>query len=140
MRELLDKIETRQRLVRETAERLREQIAQLTGQLAAAERSLERLETTRETVLELATKDGAPSPEPLPPGYHEILALFEQNSDGLRAREVCRTLGTGTEPRHTESMRAKLKRLANRGILTESEPGLFTLTLSALTTPETDSN
>jgi hypothetical protein len=124
--------------LRETAERLREQIAKLTGQLAAAERTLERLETTRETVLELATEDGAPPPEPLPPGYRETLALFEQNGDGLRARDVCRALGLGTEPRHTEGMRAKLKRLINRGILTE--PGLFTFTQSAPATPETDSS
>ncbi|WP_328843434.1 hypothetical protein [Streptomyces sp. NBC_00258] len=140
MRQLLDKIEARQRLVRETAERLRKQIAELTGQLAAAECTLERLETTRETVLELATEDGTPPPEPLPSGYREILALFERNGDGLRARDVCRTLGTGTEPRHTEGMRAKLKRLVNRSILTEPEPGLFTLTPLPPTTPETDSN
>jgi hypothetical protein len=140
VRELLDKIEARQRLVRETVERLREQIAELTEHLAAAERTLERLETTRETVLELATEDGAPPPEPLPSGYREILALFEQNGEGLRAREVCRTLGTGTEPRHTEGMRAKLKRLVNRGILTEPEPGLFSLTQPTPTTPETDSS
>lgn len=140
MRELLDKFEARQRLVRETAERPREQIAELTGQLAAAEHTLERLETTRETVLELATEDGMPPPEPLPPGYREILAVFEQNGDGLRARDVCRTLGTGTEPPHTEGMRAKLKRLVNRGILFEAEPGLFTLTPPAPTTPETDSS
>jgi len=140
VRELLDKIEARQLLVRETVERLREQIAELTGQLAAAELTLKRLETTRETVLELATEDGTPPPEPLAPGYREILALFEQNRDGLRAKDVCRTPGTGTEPRHTEGMRAKLKRLVNRGILTEAEPGLFTLTPPPPATPETDSS
>ncbi|WP_259407538.1 hypothetical protein [Streptomyces akebiae] len=106
MRKLLDKIEARQRLVRETAERLREQIAELTGQLAAAEGTSERLETTRETVLELAAEDGTPPPERLPPGYRQILALFEQNGDGLRARDICRILGTGTEHRHTEGTRA----------------------------------
>ncbi|MGW0884719.1 transposase [Streptomyces sp. NPDC002671] len=63
-------------------------------------------------------------------------------ADGLRARDVCRALGLGTEPRHTEGMRAKLKCLVNRGILTEPEPepGLFTLTPPAPTTPETDSS
>ncbi|MDH6222947.1 hypothetical protein [Streptomyces pseudovenezuelae] len=138
MRQLLDKIETRQRLVRETIERLREQITELTEQLAAAEHTLERLETTRETVLELATEDGAPAPEPLPSGYREILALFEQAGGGLRAKNVCHALGLGTEPRHTEGMRAKLKRLVSRSILTESEPGLFTLTQPPPATPETD--
>jgi hypothetical protein len=53
--------------------------------------------------------------------------------------DVCHTLGLGTEPRHTEGIRAKLKRLVNRGILTEPEPGLFTLTQPPPATPETDS-
>ncbi|WP_238432053.1 hypothetical protein [Streptomyces cavernae] len=99
MRQLLDKIEARQRLVRETVERLREQITELTEQLAAAEKTLERLEITRETILELVAEDGTPPPEPLPPGYREILALFEQNTDRLRAKDVCHTLGTGTPSR-----------------------------------------
>ncbi|ADI13141.1 hypothetical protein SBI_10023 [Streptomyces bingchenggensis BCW-1] len=43
-------------------------------------------------------------------------------------------------PFNTEGMRAKLKRLVNRGILTEPEPGLFTLTPPTPTTPETDSS
>ncbi|MEV6653988.1 hypothetical protein [Streptomyces sp. NPDC051219] len=86
MRQLLDKIETRQRLVQETAERLREQIARLTEQLTAVEKTLQRLEIARETILELTAENGAPQPEPLPPGYREILALFEQHTDGLRAR------------------------------------------------------
>lgn len=47
---------------------------------------------------------------------------------------------TGTEPRHTEGMRAKLKRLVNRGILTEPEPGLFTLTQPTPATPEANSS
>ncbi|MGW1880358.1 hypothetical protein [Streptomyces sp. NPDC001975] len=72
MRQLLDKLETRQRLVRENVGRLREQITELTEQLASAERTLERLEITRETVLELATEDGTAVPEPLPAGYREM--------------------------------------------------------------------
>ncbi|MCX5097534.1 hypothetical protein OOK36_54765 [Streptomyces sp. NBC_00365] len=98
MRELLDRIEARQRLVRETVERLREQITELTEQLASAERTLERLETTRETVLELATEEGAPPPEPLPPGYREILALFEQNGDGLRAKDEAQAACRAPDP------------------------------------------
>jgi hypothetical protein len=41
---------------------------------------------------------------------------------------ICLALGIGTEPKDTEGIRAKLKRLVNRQILTESQPGLFTLT------------
>ncbi|WP_225859346.1 hypothetical protein [Streptomyces albicerus] len=65
--------------------------------------------------------------ELLPSAYRHILALFEGTEDGLRAREVRQALGTGTENRHVENTRAKLKRLVSRGILTEPEPGLFTL-------------
>ncbi len=34
-------------------------------------------------------------------------------------------LGLGTEPRHVEGMRSKLKRLVERGILTEPSSGLL---------------
>ncbi|MFI0710491.1 hypothetical protein ACH4SK_07495 [Streptomyces inhibens] len=106
MKDLLEKIEARQRLVEET---------------------VERLEITRATVLELAAEGGTLIPEPLPPGYREILALFEEAGSGLRVKDICQELDTGLQPRHTESMRAKLKRLVRRGILTEPDPGLFTL-------------
>ncbi|AKA01701.1 hypothetical protein SAZ_03785 [Streptomyces noursei ZPM] len=104
------------------------QIGLLTEQLAAAERTLERLDITRETMLELAAEDGIEPLEPLPPGYREVPAAFERAGRGLRAKEVCEILGIGTEPRHTESVRGKLKRLVDRDILTEPEPCLFTLT------------
>ncbi|WP_030800745.1 hypothetical protein [Streptomyces sp. NRRL S-337] len=140
MKHLLDKIEARQQLVRETAGQLREQIGLLTEQLAAAERTLERLDITCETMLELAAEDGIEPPEPLPPGYREVLTAFERAGRGLRAKEVCEILGIGTEPRHTESVRAKLKRLVDRDILTEPEPGLFTLTQPTPATPDTNSS
>lgn len=129
MRDMLEKISTRQRLVRETVEHLREQIARLGEQLAAAERTLERLEITHATVLELAAEDEHPPPEaePLPPGYREILALFEHADGGLRPKDVCQGLGIGSEQKHIEGARAKLKRLVTRSILIEPEPGLFVL-------------
>ncbi|GAA2688214.1 hypothetical protein GCM10009864_72620 [Streptomyces lunalinharesii] len=37
----------------------------------------------------------------------------EKAGEGLRAKDVCQALGPGTEPRHTEGIRAKLKRLVN---------------------------
>lgn len=102
--------------------------------------TLQRLQVTRETVLELAAEDGAPLPEPLPPGYREVLAAFEQAGRGMRARDVCQALGIGLEQRHTEGTRAKLKQLVNRGILTEPEPGLFTLPQPTSAAPDTSSN
>ncbi|MFE7077396.1 hypothetical protein ACFU96_45685 [Streptomyces sp. NPDC057620] len=129
MRELLARIDELQAAGREEAARLREQIARLSEQLAAVEHRLQRLEVTRETVLEIAEdSDSDPGgPEPLSSAYRQILALFEDDEHGLRAKDICEALGTGTENRHVEGVRAKLKRLVSRGILTEPEPGLFTM-------------
>ena len=135
MRELLAKIEARQAAAREEADRLRDQLARLGEQLAAAEDRLERLGITRQTVLEIVEDSDPGGPEPLPSAYRQILALFEDDEQGLRAKAVCEALGSGTENRHVEGARAKLKRLVNRGILTEPEPGLFTLPRPAASPP-----
>lgn len=135
MRELLAQIEARHAAAQEEADRLRRQIDELTEQLAAAEGRLERLNTTRQTVLEIAEENDHPEPEPLPSAYQQILALFEHSEHGLRAKDICEALGTGTENRHVEGVRAKLKRLVSRGILTEPEPGLFTMPRPAQPSP-----
>jgi hypothetical protein len=49
----------------------------------------------------------------------------------MRAKDICHALGIGTEPKDTEGVRAKLKRLVKRQILTEPEPGPFTLAAPA---------
>ncbi|MEW1930030.1 hypothetical protein [Streptomyces sp. NPDC088360] len=126
MQEFLEQIEIREAAGRDLAERLRSQIAELTAQLAAAEQALERLKITRETILDIAP-DLPGGLAPLPSPYRQILALFENAADGLHPKDVCLALDTGTEPRHVEGTRAKLKRLVNRGILIEPEPGLFQL-------------
>ncbi|WP_250281676.1 MULTISPECIES: hypothetical protein [unclassified Frankia] len=126
MNELLEQSEARRVRVGRTIDALQQEIAGLGEQLAAARQALERLEITRRTVLELTAEDTTPA-EPLPPGYRDVLALFTQDDgDGLHAKDACRALGHGTGPRHVENMRAKLKRLVDRGVLTEPEPGLFT--------------
>ncbi|MCX4974997.1 hypothetical protein [Streptomyces sp. NBC_00620] len=135
MRELLARIEARQAAAREEADRLREQITRLGEQLTAVEDRLERLAVTRQTVLEIVEDSDPGGPEPLPSAYRQILALFEDDEHGLRAKDVCEALGAGTENRHVEGARAKLKRLVNRGILTEPEPGLFTMPRPATSPP-----
>jgi hypothetical protein len=45
---------------------------------------------------------------------------------GLRVRDLCQALDLPIVPKNTEGIRSKLKRPVSRGILTESEPGLFT--------------
>ena len=59
--------------------------------------------------------------------YQQILAVFDTAETALRAKDVCRALGAGVTAKDTEGLRAKLKRLVNRQILTETQPGLFTL-------------
>ena len=108
---------------------LREQMTKLAGELAAIDCELADLATTRRTLTKL-TRDEVTSPEPaiISEPYQQILALFTPDSPALRAKDVCLALGIGTEPKDTEGIRAKLKRLVNREILTETQPGLFTLT------------
>ena len=54
--------------------------------------------------------------------------MFTTSDVGLRAKDICAALGVGATANHTESLRAKLKRLVTRGVLTEDQPGLFALT------------
>lgn len=129
----------RRQLVRETGEEPREQTVRLAEQLAAGEEALKRLQITRETVLELAAEGGTGPPGVLPPGYRAILAVIEAAGEGLRAKGICRALGLGAESRRTDGTRARLKRLVGRGILTEPEVGLFTLTHPAPVAPQANS-
>ncbi|MFE9882614.1 hypothetical protein [Streptomyces sp. NPDC005784] len=66
-----------------------------------------------------------PDVDLMSPEYREIIALFATSGAAMRCKEVCQHLGLGTEPRHVEGMRSKLKRLVERGILAEPSSGLF---------------
>ncbi len=59
--------------------------------------------------------------------YQQILAVFHTGGNAMRAKDVCHALGMGVEPKDTEGVRAKLKRLVKRRQLAETEPGLFAL-------------
>ncbi|MET8631126.1 hypothetical protein ABZW30_46885 [Kitasatospora sp. NPDC004669] len=59
------------------------------------------------------------------PEYQAIIGLFATSGAAMRCKEVCAALGLGSEARHVEGMRSKLKRLVERGILAETSPGLF---------------
>ncbi|MBQ1076834.1 hypothetical protein KBX06_27355 [Micromonospora sp. C31] len=120
---------------RETAaglavERLRTQIASLDEQLTAAETEVAEIAITRKTLLSLGgpLDPAAPAdPTVASPAYQQILAAFHDGTTPMRARDICQALGTGTTAKDTENLRAKLKRLVARQILTEPEAGLFTL-------------
>jgi glycine cleavage system regulatory protein len=113
------------------ADQLREQIHALAQQLNTLETELADLATTRATLLRLAGQpDNGQSVETTPagPSYQQILAVFgTTEQQPLRAKDICRALGVDTTANHTESLRAKLKRLVTRGVLTEDQPGLFAL-------------
>jgi hypothetical protein len=131
---ILDLITARETTGNAHAEQLREQITILTGRLAAVETELADLATTRTTLIRLTghTDTHQPIDATLAsPAYQQILTVFATATSGLRAKDICRALGTDTTPNHTESLRAKLKRLVTRGILAETEPGVFTLTRPA---------
>lgn len=45
----------------------------------------------------------------------------------MRAKGIWLALGVEPSPKHVEGTRAKLKRMVNRQVLTEDQPGVFTL-------------
>lgn len=71
-------------------------------------------------------EDAAPA-QALPehPDYPRILAVFNEATGPLRAKDVCEALDHKLLPKNGEGTRAKLKRLVKLGILTEVETGSF---------------
>jgi hypothetical protein len=127
---LIDKLAARQAAADTEIAHLREQLAKLTGALAEAER--ERWATTRQSVLALAAEHHPDhalllTRTPVTPAYQQIIAAFTGAPGPLRAKQVCQILRADTDARHVEALRSKLKKLVARDILTEPQPGLFTL-------------
>jgi hypothetical protein len=137
--QVLELITTRETVAAAHAEQLREQIAALTEQLAVVDAELADLATTRSTLLRLTgTTDrstAATDATVASPAYQQILAVFAATGNPLRAKDICVALGAGTAAKNTESLRAKLKRLVARGVLTEPESGLFALAQPATSSP-----
>lgn len=129
---LLQALDLQEDAGRALADDLRTQIDTLQTQLREAELRLEHLAITRTTITGLADRIPVPSPDPsgsleLPehPDYPRILAVFNETTDPLRARDICQALDFELLPKHIERTRAKMKRLVTLGILTEAEPGTF---------------
>ena len=134
---ILDLITEREAAATAAADRLRAQIATLTDELARADTELAELAITRRTMISLTGEpDVAPVDATVASApYQQILAAFGTATSGMRAKDVCRALGTSVTAKDTEGMRAKLKRLVARHILAETEPGLFTLAPPTLSAP-----
>ncbi|MEU1450149.1 hypothetical protein ACFWBS_59645 [Streptomyces mirabilis] len=124
------RLDGREREIAAQAETAREKIAELTALLDGLDTAVEEIRITRKTLLELPDP---PPPSPpaakLPdnPAYQQIMAVFAAADAPLRARAVCEEMDVEIAPSNINNTRLKLKRLAERGILAETEQGLFTL-------------
>ncbi|MFE1989532.1 hypothetical protein [Streptomyces mirabilis] len=124
---LLDVLGIQEDAARALADDLRTRIDELQTRLREAETHLEHLAITRKTVTGLADwLPAAPPDLPEHPDYPRILAVFNDATGPLRAREVCEALDHELLPKNIEGTRAKLKRLVKLDILTEVDAGSFT--------------
>jgi hypothetical protein len=130
-RPLLDRIDAREAALTCEVEQKRAQIDDLTAKLGELDEAIDHLRITRKTLLSLADEPD-PAPAALPPvlpdhpAYQQILAVFAESGQPLRARDLCQALDLPIVSKNTENIRSKLKRLVSKGILVETEPGLFT--------------
>jgi hypothetical protein len=132
---LLDKIDAREQALAREAGQAQAMIDELTARLRELTEAISDLQITRKTLVSLAghDDDSEPAAEPagpfpaLPdhPAYQQILTAFSDLRRPLRARDLCVALDLPIVAKNTENIRSKLKRLASRGILIETEPGLF---------------
>jgi hypothetical protein len=131
---LLDRIDAREQALTREAGEAQARIGELTARLRELNEAISDLQVTRKTLISLAGHDGGqPAAEPagpspaLPdhPACQQILDAFADLRRPLRARDLCVALDLPVAARNTENIRSKLKRLVSRGILVETEPGLF---------------
>ncbi|SCE76333.1 hypothetical protein GA0070618_3963 [Micromonospora echinospora] len=126
---ILDLITAREATADQAADRLREQITALTADLARIEGELADLKVTRTTLRILtAAEFTADDPTIASAPYQQILTVLDTTTTGMRAKDICLALGVDPIPKHVESARAKLKRMVKHHVLTENQPGVFTLT------------
>lgn len=125
---VLGLIAEREAITVQATDRIREQIAALTEELARLEGELADLATTRSTLETLTTAQfTADDPTVASSAYQQILTVLRTTNGGMRPKDICLALGIEPLPKHVEGTRAKLKRMASRQILTEDKPGIFTL-------------
>jgi hypothetical protein len=135
-RHLLDRIDAREQALAREASDAQARIDGLTARLREVSEAISDLQVTRKTLISLASQDDAQpadaraEPAPALPGHpacQQILTAFTDLGRPLRARDLCVALDLPIASKNTENIRSKLKRLVSRGILIETEPGLFAL-------------
>ena len=133
-RHLLDPIDAREQALAREAEQAQAAIDEAAARLRELQQEISDLQVTRKTLIALAGQEDEPpaaeaAPAPDLPGHpacRQILDAFAELRRPLRARDLCTALDLPIAAKNTEGIRSKLKRLASRGILVETEPGLFT--------------
>jgi hypothetical protein len=133
-RHLLDRIDAREQAPAREAAGVQARMDELTARLRDLHQEVSGLQVTRKTLIALAGRDDGPPasqapPAPDLPGHpacRQILDAFAGLRRPLRARGLCTALYLPISAKNTEGIRSKLKRLASRGILAETEPGLLT--------------
>lgn len=126
---LFDALGIQENAARALADDLRTQITELQARLQETETHLEHLAITRKTVTALGERLPAQtgsSDLPEHPDYPRILAVFNEATGPLRARDACEALDHELLPKNIEGTRAKLKRLVKLDVLTEIDAGSFT--------------
>ncbi|MFI0487111.1 hypothetical protein [Actinomadura sp. 9N215] len=145
---LLDRIAERRALLAEQAQRLAKELAEVEAELeriATAEQVVAQLlveaddgpdgadehhQSRRSPALVVAHRDEAGGVTDLPAEYQRLMQIVTEEGpagQGVVCKRVTVKLGLTAEPRHTEGVRVKLKRLVARGWLTESAPDRFTV-------------
>jgi hypothetical protein len=125
---ILSLIAARENAASTAAARLREQIAQLTANLAQLDRELQELTITRKTLRTIAAAEFiAEDPIIASAPYQQILAILATTTTGMRAKDICLELDIEPIPKHVEEARRKLKRMVTLGVLTETKPGILAL-------------
>lgn len=129
---LLDRIDAREQALTCQIEQTQAEIDTLTARLGELSEAIEHLRITRKTLISLAEEDPVPvepaSPPTVPdhPDYRQILTIFAEVGGSLRARDLTVAMDLPLTQNAIQNVRVKLKRLTSRGILAETEPGLFT--------------
>jgi hypothetical protein len=113
--------------------RLEQEAARIAGLIEGCRQEIERLAITREVLSGLVTGPAEPvaaATDPKPDGVFadQLLTVLAEMGRPVRCREVVAVLGEDPAvARHGERVRHRLKNLVKAGLVSEVEPGLFTL-------------